>query len=65
MTREVMARMTRSRQAGIMTSLGATVRVVRFEPVERAEEPAPTESVVPVEQAEPVEPVERAAPVVV
>ena len=62
MTWEVMARMTRSRQAGVMTSLGATVRVVRFEPVEPAEEPAPAASAASVK---PAKRVEQAAPVVV
>ena len=57
-----MAPMTRSGQAGVMTSFGATVRVVRFEPAERAEDPVPVEPVVPTE---PVEQVEPAAPVIV
>lgn len=37
MTPEVMALMTTTRQAGAMTNFGATVRVVRFEPLERGD----------------------------
>ena len=64
LTREVMAPMTPSRQAVVMTSFGATLRVVRFEPVERLEQRDPAEQSVQPRCAT-TPPAEQAAPVVV
>lgn len=65
MTREVMAPMTRSGQAGVMTSFGATVRVVRFEPVDRVEELDRTDEATPTDPVVKAVPTEQVAPVVV